>query len=210
MSPRATPLPPDERRAQILAVSEPLVLEHGSRVTTRQIADAAGVAEGTLFRIFPTKADLLHEVIFTALDPGTTIEALAEIDPEADLDVRLAQTIDVLRHQVQRVSGLMVAMRDLANEHHGRDPERMKQAFGARNDELTEAVVAVLTPDADRLRLPVADVAAWIRGVILVSSHPMMRPGPVETAALTDVLLHGIARPRAAKKTSPAQPAKDS
>lgn len=211
MTPRATPLPPDERRAQILAVSEPLVLEHGSRVTTRQIADAAGVAEGTLFRIFPTKTDLLHEVVFAALDPTPTITVLEGIDPALDLPRRLELAIAALSSQVQRVTGLMTAMRDLANEHHGHDRNRMKDAFGARNDELNEALAAVLAPDADGLRLPLADAAAWIRTTVLIAAHPLLRtPGLADPTTLTDVLLHGIHQCPGADSTPLSQPAKDS
>ncbi|MCU1430433.1 MAG: DNA-binding transcriptional regulator, AcrR family, partial [Actinomycetia bacterium] len=36
----------------IVAATLPLLLEHGDRVTSRQIAEAAGIAEGTIFRAF--------------------------------------------------------------------------------------------------------------------------------------------------------------
>src|SRR5690349_3699156 len=46
MSERARPLPPAERRAALVAATLPLISEHGPAVSTRQIAVAAGVAEG--------------------------------------------------------------------------------------------------------------------------------------------------------------------
>ena len=52
---RASAMPPDERRAAIVSATVPLLLEHGSAVSTRQIAEAAGIAEGTIFRVFPDK-----------------------------------------------------------------------------------------------------------------------------------------------------------
>ena len=39
----------------IVDAALPLLLEHGEMVTTRQIADAAGIAEGTIFRAFADK-----------------------------------------------------------------------------------------------------------------------------------------------------------
>ena len=42
----------------IVAATLPLLLEHGELVTTRQIAEAAGIAEGTIFRVFADKDEL--------------------------------------------------------------------------------------------------------------------------------------------------------
>ena len=44
MPPRAKPLSPDDRRKALVEATIPLLLEHGRAVTTKQIADAAGVA----------------------------------------------------------------------------------------------------------------------------------------------------------------------
>ena len=38
-------------------------------MTTRQVAKAAGVAEGTLFRVFPTRRDLIAATIADQLSP---------------------------------------------------------------------------------------------------------------------------------------------
>ena len=54
---RAAALPADERRSMIVAAALPLLLEHGEMVKTRDIAAAAGIAEGTIFRVFATKDD---------------------------------------------------------------------------------------------------------------------------------------------------------
>ena len=58
---------PDERRAAVLDAAIPLLMENGIGVTTRQIADAAGVAEGTLFRVFDDKRALLVSAVGRAL-----------------------------------------------------------------------------------------------------------------------------------------------
>ncbi|HEX9549144.1 MAG TPA: helix-turn-helix domain-containing protein, partial [Acidimicrobiales bacterium] len=60
---RAAALPPDERRSMIVAATLPLLLAHGERVTSRQIAEAAGIAEGTIFRAFADKDELIATVL---------------------------------------------------------------------------------------------------------------------------------------------------
>ena len=67
-------MPPEERRAALVEATLPLLLEHGATVSTRQIAEAAGVAEGTIFRVFESKDDLVHACLHDAL----TNVALAE------------------------------------------------------------------------------------------------------------------------------------
>ncbi len=52
---RATPLPLDERRAALIAATEPLLEQFGRDVSTRQIAEAACVAEGTIFAPSPPR-----------------------------------------------------------------------------------------------------------------------------------------------------------
>ena len=61
---------PDERRAAIVATTLPLLVEHGTAVTTGQIATASGIAEGTVFRAFADKQELLRACLHAAFDPG--------------------------------------------------------------------------------------------------------------------------------------------
>src|SRR5947207_2374501 len=68
-TPRATPLAPAARRAAIVEATLPLLRAHGLSITTRQIAEAAGVAEGTIFGVFPDKDALLQAVMEAAFDP---------------------------------------------------------------------------------------------------------------------------------------------
>ena len=50
------------------AATEPLLERFGREVSTRQIAEAAGVAEGTIFRAFATKDELIDAVIKDSFD----------------------------------------------------------------------------------------------------------------------------------------------
>jgi AcrR family transcriptional regulator len=90
---RAAALPADERRSMIIAATLPLLLEHGEMVTTHHIADAAGIAEGTIFRVFASKEALIEAVIDHALDVGSVERAIAGIDAGLPLEEAVAQVV---------------------------------------------------------------------------------------------------------------------
>src|ERR1700761_6793119 len=90
-SSRARPLPPPQRRAALIAATLPLIVEHGAAVTTRQIAEASGVAEGTIFRVFPDKAALIQAVFEAACDPAPLVAELDAIDLQQPLVPRLTE-----------------------------------------------------------------------------------------------------------------------
>src|SRR4051794_36826348 len=66
---RAVRMSPDERRAAIVAAVLPLLEREGVEVPTRRIAEAAGIAEGTIFRVFPDKRSLLLAVAEETVAP---------------------------------------------------------------------------------------------------------------------------------------------
>lgn len=55
-------------RAKILETAREQIVEHGPDVGMSEIAKAAGVAVGTLYRHFPTKNDLVAAVIIEHID----------------------------------------------------------------------------------------------------------------------------------------------
>lgn len=80
-------------RARILDAAREQLTAHGSEVGMDQIAQAAGVAVGTLYRHFPTKRDLVQAVMTefihmlvdrgesaaASLGPGEAIDRITEI-----------------------------------------------------------------------------------------------------------------------------------
>ncbi|MDR0944636.1 MAG: TetR/AcrR family transcriptional regulator, partial [Bifidobacteriaceae bacterium] len=56
---RAAPMSAEDRREAILDAVLPLLQQAGSAVSTRRIAQAAGIAEGTIFRVFRDKEELM-------------------------------------------------------------------------------------------------------------------------------------------------------
>ena len=68
----------EDRRQAIIDAVLPLLVEHGEAVSTRQIAEAAGIAEGTIFRVFPDKNALLMAAAAHTLNPPDAGQELAD------------------------------------------------------------------------------------------------------------------------------------
>lgn len=187
---RATALPAEERRVAIVAAALPLLLEQGAGVTTRQIAEAAGIAEGTIFRVFPDKTALIDAVVETAFDPAPTAAALEAIDPDLPLQARLTAAVEVLQRRVATIWQLMTAV------GMTKPPTARTDAASRRQTPEMAALAALFAPDADRLRLDPLDAAELLRGLTFACSHPALIAGePSSPAEIVSLLLDGIRRP---------------
>jgi AcrR family transcriptional regulator len=101
---------PAERRAAIVDAARPLVMRYGSAVTTRQIAEAGGIAEGTIFRVFPDKESVVQAVVAEVFDPEPTLRELAAVDRGLPLRERLVAATAVLQGRLSQVFGLLDAL----------------------------------------------------------------------------------------------------
>jgi len=108
---RVPALSPEERRAALIAATIPLLREHGTDVSTKQIADAAGVAEGTIFGVFKDKATLLRAAAVSALDPQPLLRDLRNIDLNLPLRARLVVAAGLVREHVAGHGALFLVVR---------------------------------------------------------------------------------------------------
>ncbi len=188
---RARPLSPEERRDKLVDTTLNLLREHGRAVTTRQIAEAAGVAEGTIFRVVESKEELVELAITRAFEPGALVHRIEEIDPHQPLHVRLVQLSSILQQRFRATFELMKKVGMVRPPDHVHDsPEAV---------ELREYVHAlmegVIGTDRARLSVPPRDFLHRLRLLTFAGSHPHITDGQLLTPEeIVDTLLHGLLR----------------
>lgn len=182
---------PDERRTAIVEVAIPLLEEHGATLTTKQVAEAAGIAEGTLFRAFGTKDELVHACAAAVFDTGDVVERLRAVDRGQSLDARLADAVGIMLEHVGRVIGLVTSLHaaGVAPLRHpeGERPRRPRMT----DPEVDAAVVDLIGADAENLRLDPTDVVNILSHLTLASAHPMIPGRAMTPAEIVSVVLDG-------------------
>lgn len=179
---RAAALPADERRRAVVEAAIPLFVEHGEKVTTRQIAEAADVAEGTLFRAFADKDAIVAAVVEHLRDPEPLDRAFAAIDA----DQPLADVVEAAATVIQR-RGQVVwrALARLGRPGGVAAPKRVPESA---------ALAALLEPHAHELRVEPKVAAQRLRALTLAMSHPMLAERPASATDVAGMFLHGAGR----------------
>ncbi len=189
---RAAPMSRDDRRAAIIEATVPLLRSHGQSVTTKQIAEASGIGEGTIFRVFTDKAELIDACLSAVFDQTPTLEQFAAIDRSLPLAGRVEAGVQILQQRLQSVIELLIAVGFPEAPDGGR---RMDPRARAGHSIVLDAFAELLTPDADRLRVSPHRTAQLARMLTFAATHPKINDDePMTALEITDILLHGVIR----------------
>ena len=178
---RAAALAPEARRASIIAATRTLLIAHGAAVTTRQIAEAAGIAEGTIFRVFADKDSLLRAVVEAATDAGPVERALAAIDRTLPLDQQLVAAVAILQARLRDIWQLAAAAGMPTGPPKGRTAPTCA------------GLTALFAADPDRITCSPAYASQSLRALTLAMTHPAIAPGrPAKAADVVSLFLDGV------------------
>jgi AcrR family transcriptional regulator len=199
---RAPAMSQEERRAAIVRSTLPLLIEHGGAVSTSQIAAAAGIAEGTVFRAFKDKQDLLVACMRAGMNSDEEVATIERIGLEAPLDQRLIEGVRAISGYLDRMWSVGQALRaggigpEVMQRHLHGDDEPRKPGPPPELLRVSRAMSRLFDETADNLRVPPERAVQMLLGVVLTNRMQGENFGQAmsDPAEIVDIFLHGVIR----------------
>lgn len=163
---RAPAMSTADRREAIIKAALPLLAEHGMKVTTAQIANAAHIAEGTVFRVFKDKQELIDACVWSALQGDESRARIATVPTDQPIADRMIGGLLPLTEHWQQIGTLM---HTLATGGYQPDRSRFTKQDGNQEhpmaEEFTKTVAAfgeLIDTGDEKLRIPSERVARYL------------------------------------------------
>lgn len=181
----------DERRASIVEATAPLLERYGQQLTTRQIAEAAGVAEGTIFRAFDSLQEVIEATLVDALSPKRLDALIANTSFPGNLTGDTECTFDVVNRYFEAVrAAFHIGHSGPAGDENARCA---KDQLLQRYIQLSKAFTTHFTVYADELTITPAE---FVRLLLTLASgqyrHKEIATAPLSRDLLVNALLHGV------------------
>lgn len=175
-------MPPDARRAAIVDAVLPVLVEHGDAVTTRQLAAAACVSEGTIFNVFSDKEELIRAAVETALDTEPFERAVTALDPDLSFEALLTEVVEITQRRIVDIWRLVSRLGPRFAPERGPMPA-------------SPALARRLGDHSAMLRIEPDEAARLLRALTLTLTHPQLTADPRAARDVVDVFLHGVGAP---------------
>jgi len=176
-------------RERVLDAARTLISGQGTGVGMDEIARAAGVAVGTLYRHFPTKTDLVEAVVESSIRQlaDETEGALEAVRAGADLADTFRQVVHTVAARHSQDRALKDAARGIgvlvpAADGSGPQTPEMERALGAIVALVDQAMAAGIV----RTDTTVTDM------VVLLDGVPGPELGAAQRERYLDVVLRGL------------------